>query len=116
MMRSEELANALDVVLRAKADRMLQNEDYVAHVRRCNEVLEITDPLEAFIFGGLDAMMQDFGSAAQMIRPPGSKLDVSVRKHRLDRLQRWRLNRLNEGKLPLSQVRQAHGGGVAYYG
>ena len=88
-MSTDDLANALDIVLRRKAERFINNPDYLAHVQKCVETLELTDPKLAFLFGGLDAMQQDFGSAAQMTRPPGTRLDVSFKENRLAHLQRW---------------------------
>lgn len=86
----DDLATALDTILRHKAERFINNPGYMAHVQKCVEVLELTDPKLAFLFGGLDAMQQDLGSAAQMTRPPGSRIDVSFRGNRLARLQNWR--------------------------
>lgn len=102
-MNTDDLAQALDTVLLHKAERFINNPGYIAHVQKCVEVLELTDPKLAFLFGGLDAMQQDFGSAAQMTRPPGSHLDVSFRGNRIARLQKW----MNEWKvknaLPFAQ-------------
>lgn len=89
-MNTDDLAQALDTMLRHKAGRFVNSLGYVAHVQKCVEELELTDTRLAFLFGGLDAMQQDFGSAAQMTRPPGSRLDVSFRDNRLARLLRWR--------------------------
>jgi len=89
-MNTDDLAQALDTMLRHKAGRFVNSPGYVAHVQKCVEELELTDTRLAFLFGGLDAMQQDFGSAAQMTRPPGSRLDVSFRDNRLARLLRWR--------------------------
>ena len=88
-MDTDDLANALETVLSSKAERFISNPDYIAYVQKCVKELGLTDPKLAFLFGGLDAMQQDFGSAAQMTRPPGSRLDVSFRENRLTRLQRW---------------------------
>lgn len=90
MDETNNLANALDIVLQRKAERLLGNADYIAHVQRCVEGLKLTDPKVAFLFGALDAMQQDFGSAAQMSRPPGSRLDVSFRENRFKRLRHWK--------------------------
>lgn len=89
-MDTDDLAQALNTVLRHKAERFIKSPGYVAHIQKCVEDLELTDTRLAFLFGGLDAMQQDFGSAAQMTRPPGSRLDVSFRYNRLARLLRWR--------------------------
>lgn len=86
-MKTDDLAKALDVVLYRKAERFINSRDYIAHVQKCVAALGLTDPKIAFLFGGLDAMQQDFGPAAQMTRPPGSRLDVSFRSNRLARLQ-----------------------------
>jgi hypothetical protein len=90
MNETDKLANALDVVLEKKAERFLHNLEYIAYVEKCVEDLQLTDPKLAFLFGGLDAMQQDFGSAAQMTRPPGTRLDVSCRKNRFKRLLNWK--------------------------
>lgn len=71
------------------------------HVRACIQELGLTDPVEAFLFGGLDAMQQDFGSGTQMTRPPGSAIDVSYRGNRLERLQLWQREWREQRKLPL---------------
>jgi hypothetical protein len=89
-MNTEELAQALDTVLRHKAERFIKNPYYVAHIQKCVDALRLTDTRLAFLFGGLDAMQHDFGSAAQMTRPPGSALDVCSRVNRLKRLKKWR--------------------------
>lgn len=89
-MNTDNLTQALDTVLRHKAERFINSLGYIAHVQKCVESLELTDPRLAFLFGGLDAMQQDFGSAAQMTRPPGSDLDVSFRDNRLARLRQWK--------------------------
>ena len=99
----DDLATALDTVLWHKAERFINNPGYIAHVQKCVEVLELKDPKLAFLFGGLDAMQQDFGSAAQMTRPPGSRLDVSFRGNRLARLQRWRNKWKAKNALPFAQ-------------
>ncbi len=102
-MNTDDLAQALDTVLRRKAERFTNSPGYVAHVQKCVEDLELTDTRLAFLFGGLDAMQQDFGSAAQMTRPPGSRLDVSSRDNRLERLLRWRNEWKARNILPFSQ-------------
>lgn len=102
-MNLGDLAQALDTVLRHKAERFIKNPGYIAHVQKCVEELEITDTRLAFLFGGLDAMQQDFGSAAQMTRPPGSDLDVSFRGNRLVRLRRWRDEWKASNVLPFAQ-------------
>ena len=84
-----DLEDALDTVLTHKAERFIKNAEYITYVQKCVESLHLTDPRLAFLFGGLDAMQQDFGSATQMTRPPGSSLDVSYRENRLRHLQRW---------------------------
>lgn len=89
-MNKEELAQALDTVLRYKARRFIDSRGYIAHIQRCVDELQLTDTRLAFLFGGLDAMQQDFGSAAQMTRPPGSDLDVSFRDNRLAHLKQWK--------------------------
>ncbi len=99
----DDLEMALDTVLRHKAERFINNPGYVAHVQKCVEVLDLTDPKLAFLFGGLDAMQQDFGSAAQMTRPPGSRLDVSFRGNRLTRLQKWMNAWKAKNALPFAQ-------------
>jgi hypothetical protein len=99
----DDLATALDTVLRHKAERFINNPDYIAHVQKCVETLGLTDPRLAFLFGGLDAMQQDFGSAAQMTRPPGKRLDVSFRSNRLARLQQWMNKWKSKNALPFAQ-------------
>jgi hypothetical protein len=88
-MNTEGLAEALDTVLWHKAERFIKNPGYIAHIQKCVDELQLSDTRLAFLFGGLDAMQQDFGSAAQMTRPPGSNLDVSFRDNRLTRLKKW---------------------------
>ena len=99
-MKENNLADALDVVLNKKAERFINNEAYLEHVRQCVEELELTDPKLAFLFGGIDAMQQDFGSAAQMTRPPASKIDVSFRENRKARLLNWMNDWKARGILP----------------
>jgi len=99
-MKKNDLADALDVVLNKKAERFISNEGYLEHVRQCVEELNLTDPNRAFLFGGLDAMQQDFGSAAQMTRPPASKIDVSFRENRRARLLNWMNDWKARGILP----------------
>ena len=102
-MNTDDLAQALDTVLRHKTERFINSPGYVAHVQKCGEAFELTDTRLAFLFGGLDAMQQDFGSAAQMTRPPGSRLDVSFRDNRLARLLRWRNEWKARNLLPFAQ-------------
>jgi hypothetical protein len=99
----DDLAIALEIVLHRKAERFIKSPGYITHVQKCIEALSLTDPRLAFIFGGLDAMQQDFGSAAQMTRPPGSPLDVSFRSNRLTRLQQWMNKWKAEHALPFKQ-------------
>lgn len=103
MNQTDLLASALDVVLHRKAERFLNSGEYLDHVQRCVEALGLTDPKLAFLFGGLDAMQQDFGSTAQMNRPPGSRLDVSFRENRLTRLRRWKEDWEARGVLPIKK-------------
>jgi len=102
-MNTGELAQALDTVLWHKAKRFVNSPGYIAHVRKCVDELQLTDVRLAFLFGGLDAMQQDLGSAAQMTRPPGSDLDVSSRDNRLARLKRWRNEWRAKNTLPFVQ-------------
>lgn len=44
----DDLATALDTVLRHKADRFINNPGYLVHVQKCVEVLELTDPNQRF--------------------------------------------------------------------
>ena len=103
-MNTEGLAQALDTVLWHKAKRFINNTDYIAHIQKCVDDLQLTDARLAFLFGGLDAMQQDFGSAAQMTRPPGSDLDVSLRDNRLARLKRWMSEWRARNVLPFTRV------------
>jgi hypothetical protein len=103
--RTYELSNALDVVLDRKAGRFINSVEYLSHIRKCVDSLELVDPKLAFLFGGLDAMQQDFGSAAQMVRPPGSRLDVSSRKNRLARLMKWKKDWQHRNILPFADGR-----------
>lgn len=48
-------------------------------------------------------MQQDFGSAEQMTRPPGSRVDVSFRGNRLARLQNWRNEWKDKKALPFAK-------------
>jgi hypothetical protein len=48
-------------------------------------------------------MQQDFGSAAQMTRPPHSRLDVSSKDGRLERLQCWLREWEKDGRLPFQE-------------
>lgn len=100
---TDDLVEALETVLTSKANRFINNRKYVAHVERCIETLALADPRLAFLFGGLDAMQQDFGSAAQMTRPPLSRLDVSSKDNRLKRLQRWLDEWGTDGRLPFQK-------------
>lgn len=52
----DDLALALDTILHIKAERFINSPGYIAHVQKCVEVLDLTDPKLAFLFGGLDAM------------------------------------------------------------
>jgi len=97
------LVDALDVVLNKKAERFISNEGYLEHIRQCVEELNLTDPKLAFLFGGLDAMQQDFGSAAQMTRPPASQIDVSFRGNRKARLLNWMNDWKARGVLPFQK-------------
>ncbi len=100
-MRIEVLGKALETVVRCKAERFLQNKDYLEHVRRCIKTLKPKSYEEAFVLGGLDAMLQDFGSAAQMTRPPKSAIDISWKENRIDRMSRWQADWLKEELLKL---------------
>ena len=99
----DDLAAALDTVLRHKAERLINSPGYLVHVQKCVEILELTDLKLAFLFVGLDAIQQDFGSAAQMPRPPGSRIDVSFRGNRLARLQNWRNEWKDKKALPFTK-------------
>lgn len=100
---TDDLVEALETVLTSKAFRFVNNREYLAHVERCVETLGLTDPKISFLFGGLDAMQQDFGSAAQMTRPPHSSLDVSSKDSRLERLQCWLREWEKDGRLPFQE-------------
>ena len=102
MSTNEKLVEALEIVLRRKADRFFGNAQYLEHVHKSVATLEPKTFDEAFVFGALDAMIQDFGSAAQMTRPPRSPIDVSFRENRLGRLQKWVRHWRHEKKLPLN--------------
>ncbi|MEA1959669.1 MAG: hypothetical protein U9N44_08460 [Chloroflexota bacterium] len=88
-MNDYAVPTALDKILQCKAERFIKNSDYLKHVQNCLDEISIQDPKIAFIFGGIDAMMQDMGSALQMTRPPKTEWDISCRENRLARLKKW---------------------------
>lgn len=86
----KELIGAIDVLLMRRATRFRKNRGYLEHVRRCVAELGLRTLEEAFLFGGLDAMQQDFASANQMTLPPKTQYDASYRGNRLERLKQWK--------------------------
>lgn len=97
-MKVDDLANALEVILDKKAERFINNQGYLDHVRKCVKELKLMDPETAFLFGGLDAMQHDFGSATEMTNPPASILDIKYRENRINRLRKW-MNRWKESTI-----------------
>ncbi len=70
-MSQESLGQAIEVLLSRRANRPLNNTDYLTHIKKCVAELQFGTFEKAFLFGALDAMIQDFASAEQMNLPPG---------------------------------------------
>jgi hypothetical protein len=106
-MNAEKLGEAIETLLETRAERFIgtsRPSKYIDHVRKCVKELNLRTPEEAFLFGGLDAMMQDFASANQLTRPPGrSPYDVAYHEKRIERLQLWKRKWEEQGRLPLKQ-------------
>lgn len=101
-MNKMELEQAIEIILETRAERFLKNQEYLGHVRRCVKELNFSSHEEAFVFGGLDAMQQDFASANQFNLPAKvSPWDVGYRERRFERLQNWKRIFKEKGMLPL---------------
>lgn len=100
-MNKEALERAIETLLKTRAERFLRPE-YLAHVKRCVGELNFRTKEEAFLFGGLDAMQQDFAAANQLTRPPRKDpYDAGYHNKRFERLTKWKRLWESQGKLPL---------------
>jgi len=98
-----ELEQAIEVILKTRAERFLKPE-YLDHICKCVKTVNFRTQEEAFLFGALDAMQQDFASANQLTRPPKKDpYDAGYHEKRLQRLQNWKNIWESEGKLPFQR-------------
>ncbi len=101
---SEDLKQAIEILLSRRANRFLNNQGYLDHIKRCVGQLHFRTFDEAFLFGALDAMIQDFASAEQMNLPPKHPVyDPGYRDNRLERLKRWKQLWEKQARLPLKE-------------
>jgi len=84
-------APEIEVLLQTKADRFLRNSEYLEHIEKCvNELSLQGKSRKAFVFGGLDALQHDIGSALQMTMPPHKPSDIASRRNRIQHLMNWK--------------------------
>ena len=103
-MSQESLGQAIEILLSRRANRLLNNTDYLTHIKKCVAELQFGTFEEAFLFGALDAMIQDFASAEQMNLPPGSPIyDPGCRANRFERLKAWKQLWKTQGRIPFKE-------------
>jgi len=103
-MSDEDLKEAIETLLTTRANRFSKNQNYLDYIKRCVEELHFKIFEEAFLFGGLDAMIQDFASAEQMNLPAKHPTyDPGHRDNRLERLKRWKQLWESENRLPFKE-------------
>jgi len=100
----ENLGQAIEILLSRRANRFLNNAGYLDHIKKCVAELQFSTFEEAFLFGALDAMIQDFASAEQMNLPPGNPIyDPGYRANRFERLKAWKQTWETQGRIPFKK-------------